>query len=184
MLWECGLVQLLNHVWLFVTQWTAACQASLSFTISQSWLKLMSTESVMLSNHLILGRPCLLLPSIFLSITVFPNELANTCGLLTEKLTIHNKFVSEKSNSPSFQCFGVNKLSRVTLLGKSFKRNYWTLKIKVITTDHATQYCLHQCPGVKIRRRFSYCWPSVLEEALVTIKVISSFSELFKRLFS
>ena len=56
-----------------VTQWTAACQASLSITNSQSLLKLMSIVSVMPSNHLILYRP-LLLPSIFPSITVFSNE--------------------------------------------------------------------------------------------------------------
>ena len=56
------------------TPWTAACPASLSFTISQSLLKLMSTESVMLSNHLILCHPLLLLPSIFPSIEVFSNE--------------------------------------------------------------------------------------------------------------
>ena len=68
-------VQLVNFVWLFVTPWTTARQASLSFTISQSLLKLMSTESVMPSNHLILCRP-LLLPSIFPSIRVFSNELA------------------------------------------------------------------------------------------------------------
>ena len=65
-----------HHVWLFVTPWTAAHQASLSFTISWSLLKLMSTESVMPSNHLILHHPFLLLPSIFPSIRVFSNELA------------------------------------------------------------------------------------------------------------
>ena len=59
-----------------VTPWTAARQASLSFTISQSLLKLISIESVMPSNHLILCRPLLLLPSIFPSIRVFSNELA------------------------------------------------------------------------------------------------------------
>ena len=59
-----------------MTPWTAALQASLSFTISQSLLKLMSVESVMPSNHLILSHPLLLLPSIFLSIRVFPNEMA------------------------------------------------------------------------------------------------------------
>ena len=58
-------VQLLSHVRLFVIPWTAACQASLSFTSSWSLLKLMSIESVMSSNHLILCRPLLLLPSIF-----------------------------------------------------------------------------------------------------------------------
>ena len=55
--------QLLSHVQLFVTSWTAACQASLSMTNCQSLLKLMSIESVMPSNHLILCRPLLLLPS-------------------------------------------------------------------------------------------------------------------------
>ena len=59
---------------LFATPWTAACQASLSITNSQSLLKLMSVESVMPSNHLILCHPLLLLPSIFPSIRVFSSE--------------------------------------------------------------------------------------------------------------
>ena len=67
-------VQSLSHVQLFVTPWTAARQASLSITSSQSLLKLMSIESVMPSNHLILLCPLLLLPSIFPSIRVFPKE--------------------------------------------------------------------------------------------------------------
>ena len=69
-------VQSLNRVWLFVTPWTAACQASLSTTNSQSLPKLMSIESMMPSNHLILCRSLLLLPSIFHSIRVFSNESA------------------------------------------------------------------------------------------------------------
>ena len=68
-------VQSLSHLWLFVTPWTAAHQASLSFTLSQSLLKLMSIELVMPSNHLILCHS-LLLPSIFPSISVFSNESA------------------------------------------------------------------------------------------------------------
>ena len=67
-------VQLLNHV--FATPWTAACHASLSFTISRSLMKPMSIESVIPSNHLILCCPLLLLPSIFPSTAVFSNELA------------------------------------------------------------------------------------------------------------
>ena len=67
-------VQSLKHVRLFVTLWTAACQSSLSFTISQRVLKLMSSESVMPSNHLILCPPLLLWPSSFPSIRVFSNE--------------------------------------------------------------------------------------------------------------
>ena len=68
-------VQLLSWVQLFVTPWTAH-QASLSFTISWSLLKLMSTESVMPSNHLILCHSLLLLPSVFPSIRVFSSESA------------------------------------------------------------------------------------------------------------
>ena len=69
-------VQSLSQVWLFVNPWTAACQASLSITNSQSLPKLMSIESVMLSNHFILYRPLLLLPSIFPSLRVFSDESA------------------------------------------------------------------------------------------------------------
>ena len=75
---EIGIVvvvfQLLSHVQLFVIPWTAACQASLFFTMSQSLLKLMSVESVMPSNHVILYHPLLLLPSVFPSIRVFSSE--------------------------------------------------------------------------------------------------------------
>ena len=67
-------VQLLSRVRLLETPWTAACQASLSITISQSLLKFMSIESVMPSNDLLLCRPLLLPPSIFPSIRVFSNE--------------------------------------------------------------------------------------------------------------
>ena len=69
-------VQLLSHIQLFLTPWTAAHQDLLSFTISRSLLKLKSIEWVMPSNHLILCRPLLFLPSIFPSIRVFSNESA------------------------------------------------------------------------------------------------------------
>ena len=67
-------VQSLSHLWLFASPWTAACQASLSITNSQSPPKPVSIESVMLSNHLILCFPLILLPSIFPSIRAFSNE--------------------------------------------------------------------------------------------------------------
>ena len=70
------IVQSLSCVQLFVTPWTAAHQASLSFTTSRSLPRFMSIESVMISNHLILSCPLILLPSIFLSIRVFPSEFA------------------------------------------------------------------------------------------------------------
>ena len=65
-----------SHIWLFVTPWTAACQASLSFTVSQSLLKLMSTELVMPFNHFILCYPLVLLPLIFPSSRIFSKEPA------------------------------------------------------------------------------------------------------------
>ena len=67
-------IQLLSRVWLFEAPWTAACQASLSITNFWILPKLMSIESVMPSNHLILCRPLLLLSSLFPSIRVFSNE--------------------------------------------------------------------------------------------------------------
>ena len=74
LIWVLSSVQSLSCIWLFVTPWTAAHQASLSITNSQSWLKLMSIELVMPSNHLILCHSLLLLPSFFPSIRVFSNE--------------------------------------------------------------------------------------------------------------
>ena len=71
-----AIVQSLNHIWLFETPWTAAHQASLSFTISQSSSKLMAIVSMIPPNHLILCCPLVLLPSIFPSIGVVFNELA------------------------------------------------------------------------------------------------------------
>ena len=68
--------QLLSHVWLFVTPWTASHQAPLSFTISWSLIKLILIKSVLLPNYLILCHPFLLLPSVFPSIRVFSNESA------------------------------------------------------------------------------------------------------------
>ena len=69
-------LQSLSCVWLFATPWIAAHQASLSFTVSWSLLKIMSIESVMPSNHFILSCPLLLLPLIFSTVKVFSNELA------------------------------------------------------------------------------------------------------------
>ena len=72
---DAVVVQLLNRVRFLVTPWTAARQASLAFTISQSLFKFMPIELMMLSNHLILCHPLLLLPSIFPRIRIFSIEL-------------------------------------------------------------------------------------------------------------
>ena len=82
--WIIGSVQSLSCVRLFSTPLPAACQASLSITNSWSSLKLMSSESVMPSNHLILCRPLLLLPSIFPSIRVFSNSSSHQVAKLLE----------------------------------------------------------------------------------------------------
>ena len=73
-------IQLLSHVHLFATPWTAACQASLFITSSQSLLKLMSIKAVMPSNHFIFCYPLLLPPSIFPSIRSFPKSQFLTSG--------------------------------------------------------------------------------------------------------
>ena len=79
------IVQSLSHVRLFATPWTAACQASLSFIISQSLLKLMSTELMISSNHLIFCCPLLILPSIFPNDGLF-QWVGSLCHLLISHL--------------------------------------------------------------------------------------------------
>ena len=83
-------VQLLSHAWLISFPRTTACQASLSFTVSWSLLKFMSTVSLMPPNNLILCHPLFLLPSIFSSIKVFPNESALASG--AKVLNQHQSF--------------------------------------------------------------------------------------------
>ena len=100
-------VQLLSHVQLFVTPWTAARQASPSFTVSLSLLKLMSIELVMPPNHLILCHLLLLLPSIFPSIRVFPNELA-LCMRWPQYLTNTSHDVTKVLDHQSFQWMSIS----------------------------------------------------------------------------
>ena len=91
------MLQSLNRVLLFVTPWTAARQASLPFTISRSLLKLMSMESVVPSNHLVLCHPLLLLPSVFPSIRVF------SLNIISIQYGTHSR--------PQNDCAGVKTLS-------------------------------------------------------------------------
>ena len=79
-------VQLLSCVWLYATPWTAVCQASLSFTISWSLLKLMSIELMMSSSHLTLCHPLLLLPSIFPSIQTTLHATLRVCRFLKRQV--------------------------------------------------------------------------------------------------
>ena len=108
-------IQLLSHVQLFVTPWTAARQASLSITISKSFLKLMSTESVMPSNHLILRHLLLLLPSIFPSIRVFSSESA-VC-IRWPKYWSYNFSISPSSEYSGLISFRIDCFDLLTVQG-------------------------------------------------------------------
>ena len=106
-------LQSLSHVQLFVTPWTTAWQPSLSITNSQSLLKLISIESLRSSNHLILCHPLLLLPSIFLSITVFSIE--STLRMRWPKYWSFN--ISPSSEHPGLICFRMDWLDLLAVQG-------------------------------------------------------------------
>ena len=122
-------LQLLSHVWLFATPWTAASQPSLFFTISWSLLKLISIDSVMPSNHLILSHPLLLLPSIFPNIRVFSDESALcirwpkywSFSLCILPMTIQEWFPLGLTSLISLQSKGLSPESSPTLQFKSTK---------------------------------------------------------------
>ena len=117
--------QLLSHVQIFVTSWTVACQASLSFTVSQSLLKLMSAESVMPSSHIILCCPLLLLSSIFPSLKVFSNVSA-----LCIRWPKYWSF--SFSISPSNEYSGLTSF-RISLLFKELSRIFSSTSSKAST---------------------------------------------------
>ena len=104
-------VQSLSRIWLFATPWTAARQASLSITNSRSLSKLISIESVMPSNHLILCHPLLLLPSIFLNIRVFSNESALIRWPKYWSFSFNNSPSNEHQGLISFRMDRLNLLS-------------------------------------------------------------------------
>ena len=107
LLWaEFSSVQSLSRVWLFATPWTAARQASLSITHSQSLPRLMSIESVMSSNRLILCLPLLLLPSIFPNIRIFSNE--STLCIRWPKYWSFSFSISPSNEHPGLIPFTIN----------------------------------------------------------------------------
>ena len=116
-------VQSPSHVWLFVTPWTAAHQASLSTTNSQSLLKLMSIESVMPSNYLTLCRPLLLRPSIVPSIRVFSNKSVDqSIGVSASesvlRMNIHDWFPLGLTGLISLQSKGLSRVFSNTTVQK------------------------------------------------------------------
>ena len=104
-----------SHVRLFATPWTTVCQASLSSTNSQSLPQLMFIESVMPSNHLILCRPLLLLPSIFPSIKVFSNESA--LRIRWPKYWSFSFNISPTNEHPGLICFRMDWLDILAVQG-------------------------------------------------------------------
>ena len=117
-------VQSFNHVLLFVTPWTAACQDSLSITNSQSLPKLMPTESVMPSNHLSLCHPFLLIPSIFPSIRVFSKE-SDLC-IRWPKYWSFSFNISPSNEHPGLIAFRMDWLDLLAVQGtlKSLLQHY------------------------------------------------------------
>ena len=123
-----AIVQSLTHVQPFVTPWNTACQAPLSFTISQSLLRFMSTELVMLSKHLIFCHPLLLLPSIFSNIRVFSNE----SGLYTRRPKYWSFSISTSKEYSGCFFFRIDLFDLLAVQGtlKSLLRNHsWKASI-------------------------------------------------------
>ena len=129
----CVSVQLLSCVQLFATPCTAARQASLSITNSQSLIKLMSIESVMLSNHLILSHPHQLLASIFPSIRVFSNESA--LRIRWPKYGSFSFNISPSNEHPGLMFFRIDWLNLLAVQG--------TLKIPL--QHHSSKASILQC---------------------------------------
>ena len=110
-----SVVQSLSRVQHFVTPWTTAHQASLSFSTSQSLLRLMSIESVMPSNHLILCRPLLLLPPVFSSFRVFSNE--SVLCIRQPKYWSFSFSISPSNEYSGLISFGMDWLDLLTVQG-------------------------------------------------------------------
>ena len=134
-------IQSLGCVRLFVTPWTAAGQASLSITNSQRLLKLTSIQSVMPSNHLILCRPLLLLPSIFLSIRVFSNE--SVLHIRWPKYWSFSFSISPSNEYSGLISFRMDQLDLLAVQGtlKSliFSLKFWSRIQSSITLDSTVQ---------------------------------------------
>ena len=146
-------VQLFSCVQLFATPWTAACQASLSITNSQSLLKLMSIESVMPSNHLILCCTLLLLPSIFPRVRVFSNESVHQ--IRWPKYWSFSFSISPSSEFSGLISFRINWLDLLKVQGtlKSFLQHHSSKASIFFFLQFNTYFnrgsrclrCLHEC---------------------------------------
>ena len=139
-------VQSLSRVQLFATPWTAACQASLSITNSQSLLKLMSIESVMPSNHFILCRPLLLLPSIFPSIRVFSNK--SVLHIRWPKYWSFSFSISPSNEYSGLMSFRIDRIDLLAVQGtlKSLLQHHSS---KASILQHSAFYIVQLCSKYK-----------------------------------
>ena len=140
-------VQWLSHIWLFVTPWIAACQASLSITNSWSLLKLMPIESVMPSSHLILCCPFLLLPTFPPSIRVFSNE--STLHMRWPKYWSFSFSISPSSEHPGLISFRMDWLDLLAVQG--------TLKSPL--QHHSSKVSIFQCSTFFTVHSHIHTWP-------------------------
>ena len=129
-------VQLLSHVQLFLTPWTAPCQASLSFTISWSLFKLMSIKSVMPSNHLVLCRPLLLLPLIFLMSQLFASggqSIGASASASVLPMNIQDWFLLGLTGWISLQFKGLSRVFSNTTIQK---HQFFDAQSSIYTNSH------------------------------------------------
>ena len=140
---NCASVQSLSFVSLFATPWTVTCQTSLSITNSWSLLKLMTIESVMPSNHLILCHSLLLPPSIFPSIRVFSNESA--LHMRWAKYWSFSFGISPSNEHPGFISFRMDWLDLLAVQGT----------LKSLLQHHSSKASIFWCSALKPSQKTS-----------------------------
>ena len=167
-----AVVQSLSHVWLFATPWTAAHQASLSFTLSQSLLKLMSIELVMPSKHLILCRP-LLLFSIFPRIRVFSNELALPLRIRWPKYWSFSFSISPYNEYSGLLSFRIDWFDLLAVQGT----------LKSLLQHHSSKASIHRCSAFLMANSRIHTWTTKKAIALTKTDLCwQSNVSLFNRL--
>ena len=143
---EISSVQLLRCVWLFATPWNAALQASLSITNSWSLFKLMSIESVMPSNHLVLCHSLLLLPSIFPSIRVFSNDSVR--HIRCPKYWSFSFSISPSNEYSRFISFGMDWLDLLAVQGT----------LKSLLQHHSSKASVHLSAFFMVQLSYIHTW--------------------------
>ena len=148
-------VQSLSCVWLFAAPWTAACQPSLSITNTQSLPKLMSIESVMPSNHLVLCHTLLLLPSVFPGIRVFSNE--TVLCIRWPQYWSFSFSISRSNNSQEW--FPLGLTGWIFLQSKGLSRVFSNTTVKVCSLyTHFLESFYPKSMLIFVKAFFWICW--------------------------